>query len=122
MSDGWVGPLKGIVAAAILLGPLGWATGCCLSVDCSPCDESIVVSATDADTGQAIDGRDVACRDAANPIRPCHELSEPGSYRIIVSATGYQSVERVVSVGESSGGCCDCGYHTAYLDVALEPN
>jgi hypothetical protein len=110
-----------IASLAVLLGCAGWLNGCCWSVSCSECDGPIVVTATDGVTSTTIDHTDVACRDAGNPIRPCDELSDPGEYRIVISAEGYESVERTVVVGESNGGCCDCGYDSAHVEVALEP-
>jgi len=112
--------LRRVASLAALLGCTGWLTGCCWGVNCSECDFPIVVTATDAATSHTID-QTVTCRDAGNPIRPCHELSEPGEYRIVIAAEGYESVERTVVVGESNGGCCDCGYDSTHVEVALEP-
>jgi hypothetical protein len=106
---------------AVLLGCTGWLTGCCWGVTCAECDFPIVLTATDAETSEFIDRSDLTCRDASNPTRRCNTLSEPGEYRIVISGEGYESAERTVVVGESDGGCCDCGYDTAYVEVALEP-
>lgn len=96
--------------------------------ECPACEAPIVLSVTDAETGEPIsgvsaDGASEACEEEATRT-VCRlagaAYSSAGPHVLVVAAAGYEPVEIEVEVIPGDESCCPCNRAEGEVAVTLE--
>lgn len=115
---------KPVLAIALVLG-LAACGGECLALPCAmPMAADVVV--TSAITGAGVIGVSLAVSGPVTTTMPCDSScvvsGYAGTYTLVASAPGYQSLERTVAVRGVTPACGCASVQTEQVTLALTPN
>ncbi|MDB4888971.1 MAG: hypothetical protein JWL61_826 [Gemmatimonadetes bacterium] len=110
------------------------ALGSCYGVDCvtlpCPLPLALTVTVTNAASGSAVPTAVLSLGGQATSTIPCSGSPSVctvqgyrGTYTVTISAAGFQSATRAITVGGTDSEECHCAtVETGHLNVALVPN
>ena len=112
-------------ASLAFLASLGGCSGECILPPCPPI--AIVLTVTSSASGDPIDDASLQVAGVADSSQSCpgtcSVIGGPGTYQLTVSAPGFDTVERTVTVSPAEPVRCECSgfVNTEHLAVALTP-
>lgn len=115
---------KRVIAVTLVLG-LSACSGECLALPCAiPMAAKVLV--TSAFTGAAVIGVSLAVSGPVATTMHCDSscvvTGYPGTYTLVASAPGYQSLERTVAVRGVTPACGCASVQTEQVTLTLTPN
>ena len=119
-----VGPIA-IAAVLVCCDPSAATDQTCYHPPC-PLPTAVTIHLTAAGTGNPVPGAVIFSTGPVEGVRPCNPfdctvLGGPGTYTVTVSAPGFQSAERTVTVRGAIPPCGCYWTETVRLDIALVP-